>query len=422
MGWTAVKWWSWLHRAPVPPTDTVVEHVRHWPSGFTAAPWRFLTRAPVWKATVWTLLLGALFIPCLVVAIVLLPWLPLSARAADLFGRAGARWMGVPVPDRRAGRWFDWRQAMELVAQLALGFLAFVLACTAGVLTVVMVVIPFGYRSFVDGNLDLVFWSTTGPPAVFAVCLSFAVLSALLFLYLSWVITGCSVTATVASNANSEAEVAELTRSRAVLADAFTGERLRIERKLHDGAQQYLTALQLNVAALELTAHNGGDLTTPMAEAKTNARQALDSLRTTVRSIYPQVLKDKGLVEAVRELVAHSGIHGEVTVTGTHHDLTDTPALLLYHCASEGLTNAVKHGDAASVLVTIDYRQDATVVTVDDDGRGVGAGSSGTAGSAGTGIAGLRERAAILGGTVSLRPGTAPWTTRLALSVERNRL
>ncbi|HIW90489.1 MAG TPA: two-component sensor histidine kinase [Candidatus Corynebacterium avicola] len=394
---------------------------RYWPSGFSAAPWRFLTRAPVWKATVWTLLLAALFIPCLVVAIVLLPWLPLSARVADLFGRAGARWMAVAVPARRAGRWFDWRQAMELVAQLALGFAAFILACSAGVLTVVTVVIPFTYQSSQDGNLDLVFWSTTWPPAVFAVCLSFAVISALLFLYLSWVITGCSVAATVASNQNSEAEVAELTRSRAVLADAFTGERLRIERELHDGAQQYLTALQLNVAALELTAHNGGDLTVPMAEVKTNARQSLDSLRTTVRGIYPQVLKDKGLVEAVRELVAHSGINGEVAVTGVPRDLTDTPALLLYHCAAEGLTNAVKHGDAANILVTIDYRQDATVVTVDDDGRGVSTGPAGSSGSKGTGIAGLRERAATLGGTVSLTPATSPWTTRLALSVERNR-
>lgn len=387
---------------------------RFWPTGFSAAPWRFLTRSPVWKALVWTLLLAVLFVPALVVTLVLLPWLPLSARTADGFGRLGARWMAVPVPERHTNRWFDWRQAVELLVQLILGFTAFVLVCSVGVFTAVIAVVPFIYRDSVDGNIDLVFWSTTWPPAVFGVCWSATLIGAVIFLYLSWVISGCSVAATVASNTTTEAQVAELTRSRTVLADAFTGERLRIERELHDGAQQYLTALQLNVATLELSAHNGADLTVPMAEVKTNARQALDSLRATVRGIYPQVLKDKGLVEAVGELIAHSGICGEVRVAGIQHDLTDTPALLLYHCAAEGLTNAVKHGNATKVLVTVNYRQDATVLTVDDDGHGV------LETDAGTGIAGLRERAATLGGTVTLDPGSGPWTTRLTMSLERN--
>jgi signal transduction histidine kinase len=383
--------------------------IRYWPAGFTTRPWLFVVRRPLWKAVAWTLLLAALFLPAIIAALVLLPWLPLSSRAADGFGRLGARWMVVPVPDRRVSRWFDWRQTVELVAQLVLGFVAFALVCTAGVFTVVVAAVPFLYRGSVDGNLDLVFWHTTWPPAVFGVCWVMALIGLLLFLYLSWVITGCSVAATVASNTSSDAEIAELTRSRAVLADAFTGERRRIERELHDGAQQYLTALQLNVAALELTAHNGGDLAAPMAEVKTNARQALDALRATVRGIYPQVLADKGLVEAVRELVAHSGIDGEVRTTGSPGELTDTPALLLYHCVAEGLTNAAKHADATAVLVTVCFRRDATLLTVDDNGTGVS--TPGT----GTGIAGLRERAATLGGTVELTDAPAPWTTRLEM-------
>jgi signal transduction histidine kinase len=385
---------------------------RYWPTGFDARPWRFLSRLPVWRAAVWTLLSGVLFLPAVVATVLLLPWLPLSARAADGFGRLSAHWMRVPVPAHRVNRWFDWRQTMELVAQLVLGLAAFALACTVGVFTVVVAVVPFIYRSSVDGNLDLVFWHTTWPPAVFTVCWAMALIGLLLFLCLSWVITGCSVATTVASNTTTDAEVAELTRSRAVLADAFTGERRRIERDLHDGAQQYLTALQLNVATLELTAAHGGDLGAPLAEVKTNARQALDALRATVRGIYPQVLADKGLVEAVRELVAHAGIRGEVTAAGDPAGLTDTPALLLYHCAAEGLTNAVKHGGATEVLVGIDFRADATVLTVKDDGSGIsGAGDVPT----GTGIAGLRERAATLGGTVALTDAPAPWTTRLEM-------
>lgn len=422
------------------PVDVPARHAgtRYWPTGFDARPWRFLTRPPVWRAVVWTLLSGVLFLPAVVLAVLLLPWLPLSARAADLFGRASARWTGVPVPSRTANRWFDWRQILELFAQLILSFLAFVLVCTAGVFTVVVAVVPFLYRSSVDGNLDLVFWHTTWPPAVFTVCWAMAILGALVFLYLSWGLTGCSVAVTVTANTTTDAEVAELTRSRVVLADAFTGERRRIERELHDGAQQYLTALQLNVATLELTATRTGDLSPALsgalAEVKTNARQALDSLRSTVRGIYPQVLADKGLVEAVRELVAHSGIDGEVTATGDPDGLTDTPALLLYHCAAEGLTNAVTHGNATAVLVTVDFRADATVLTVDDNGTGCdGTGTDGTGCAvpatpaspatahprSGTGIAGLRERAATLGGTVTLASSPGPWTTRLTMSLER---
>jgi signal transduction histidine kinase len=280
------------------------------------------------------------------------------------------------------------------------------------VFTVVVAVVPFIYRSSVDGNLDLVFWHTTWPPAVFTVCWAMALIGLLLFLCLSWVITGCSVATTVASNTTTDAEVAELTRSRAVLADAFTGERRRIERDLHDGAQQYLTALQLNVATLELTAAHGGDLGAPLTEVKTNARQALDALRATVRGIYPQVLADKGLVEAVRELVAHAGIRGEVTATGDPAGLTDTPALLLYHCAAEGLTNAVKHGDATDGPGR--HRLPGGRHGPHRQGRRErisGAGDVPT----GTGIAGLRERAAALGGTVALADAPAPWTTRLEM-------
>lgn len=400
-------------------TDVPAAPVRYWPAGFATAPWRFLLHRPVWKAVLWALLLALLFLPAVILALFLLPWLPLSARAADFVGRLGARWMGITVPERPTNRWFDWRQVVELIVQLVLGFAAFALVFTVGVFTVVVAAVPFIYRRSFDGNLDLVFWSTTWPPAVFGVCWAMALAGLLAFLYLSWVITGCSVATTVASNTTTDAEVAELTRSRAVLADAFTGERRRIERELHDGAQQYLTALQLNVATLELSASQGGDLAEPMAEVKTNARQALESLRTTVRGIYPQVLADKGLVEAVHELVAHSGLDGEVSsvhATGGPGELTDTPALLLYHCAAEGLTNASKHGDATKVLVTITFREDATVLTVDDDGTGT-AGTATARTGTGTGLDGLRERAATLGGTVELTTAPTPWATRLEMSL-----
>lgn len=399
---------------------------RRWPAGFDIRPWRFLTRLPVWRALVWTLLLAVLFLPCFVAAVVLLPWLPLSARASDVVGRTGARWMRVAVPRRRVGRWFDWPQAVDLVAQLVLAFAAFVLTLSLGVVTVFLAGIPFFYRESQDGVLSFGFWETGWPPAVFGVCWLLTFLGALVFLYASWLLTGCSVAATVLSNTPAQDRVADLTRSRAVLTDAFTGERRRIERELHDGPQQYLTALQLNVATAELTATRGGDISAELADIRVNARQALDALRTTVRGIYPQVLADKGLIAALQELTAHAGVDSRVVDERTpdSRQLTDTPALLLYHCAAEGMTNAVRHGSATAVQVTVRDSDGpgagagSTVLTVDDNGSGLSESPAapGSGSTDSTGIAGLRERAATLGGTLSLSSSPdAAWTTRLEM-------
>ncbi|MEL4211566.1 sensor histidine kinase, partial [Corynebacterium bovis] len=182
----------------------------------------------------------------------------------------------------------------------------------------------------------------------------------------------------------------------------------------------------------------------PLAQAQLNARRASEALRATVRGLYPQVLRDRGLGDALRELVAHSGLDGGVEETaapGADGSLAATPALLLYHCAAEGVTNAVRHGQARRVGLRVRYGRDAVTLTLDDDGSGLapagtgraptvpgggdcgggdeGAGRAGrgagvtpigddgtrsAAGPPGTGIAGLRERAAVLGGTVRVGP------------------
>ncbi|MDN6258972.1 MAG: sensor histidine kinase [Corynebacterium sp.] len=328
------------------------------------------------------------------------------------------------MPDRPGNRWVDWRQSAERCAQLLLSFAAFLLSLSLGLLTCVLAATPFMWasRGFPGGTgIDLGVLEIHDTGALVAIVGAGAAVCALAFLYASWVITGCSVAVTVASNSTVSPDVAEITRSRAVLADAFTGERRRIERELHDGAQQYLTALQLNVAALEMTARTGQELTEPMDKVKVNARQALESLRATVRGIYPQVLADKGLVAAVDELVSHSGLDHRFVLDGAEDDfrLTDTPALLLYHCTAEALTNAVKHGDADAVRVTLSDDNGHTVLAVDNNGTGTGTGSAKVAAASdggGTGIAGLTERAAALGGTVQLSDlGTSQgrWTTRL---------
>lgn len=398
----------------------------YWPSGFYVRPWQFLRHQPVWRALIWSAILSVLFLPAVIATVILLPWLPLSARAADSIGRLGARWMGVTVPDRRVNRWFDWQQTAELIALLFVSFVSFLVNVFLGFFTAVLAATPFLWAQddLRQGTgIDLNFLQIDHTGVIVAFLLIAAAASALVLIYVGWVITGCSVAATVASNSTTSSDVADLTRSRAVLADAFTGERRRIERELHDGAQQYLTALQLNVAALEMTARTGQELAEPMDKVKANARQALESLRATVRGIYPQVLADKGLVAAVDELVSHSGLDHRFVLVGEEDafELTDTPALLLYHCTAEALTNAVKHGGADTVRVTLSDDNGHTVLTVDDNGVGTGTGAStakvaAASDEGGTGIAGLKERAAALGGTVQLSDlGTSQgqWTTRL---------
>ena len=214
----------------------------------------------------------------------------------------------------------------------------------------------------------------------------------------------------------------ELAASRSTLIDAFSGERRRIERELHDGPQQYLTALKLNLAAAKLHAKSAfetdassGDaspaesLQTALQAAEHNASQALSALRATVRGIAPQVLFDNGLIAALEELVAHAGIDAQLHIEGMQQELDETTALLAYHCVAEGLTNATKHGGAEHADVELSFAQRIRV-TITDDGEGAGPGTGrGTGTGTGTGIAGLRERAAALGGTVEFhRTSTLP--------------
>lgn len=214
----------------------------------------------------------------------------------------------------------------------------------------------------------------------------------------------------------------DVTRSRDILIDSFSGERHRIERELHDGPQQHLTALKLNLAAARIAKDPEG-LKAALDAADENAAQALAQLRGVVRGIAPQVLYDNGLVSAVEELIAHSGVTVALNRDLGSEDapdigpLDETTALLAYHCVAEGLTNATRHGGADKVEVSITANELAPAmvsplrtltVRVQDNGRGLAEPSEeerrGVGKRApGTGVAGLRERAVALGGTVELR-------------------
>ncbi|MFD9723252.1 sensor histidine kinase [Streptomyces sp. NPDC059072] len=190
----------------------------------------------------------------------------------------------------------------------------------------------------------------------------------------------------------SRSHVIELTRSRIRLADAFEAERRRIERDLHDGAQQQLVALTMTLGLAEMEM---GERDSPAGElvsrARREARQALDELRRLVRGIYPQVLTDHGLAAAVEEVAQGHPLPVTVDIDLPHRlpGMVETTA---YFTVTEALTNAAKHSGASQVAVVGEYRDDRLILLITDDGHG-GADPAG-----GTGLSGLADRMAILKG------------------------
>ncbi|MFG2634705.1 sensor histidine kinase [Streptomyces sp. NPDC048362] len=202
--------------------------------------------------------------------------------------------------------------------------------------------------------------------------------------------------------------VIELTRSRARLVDAFEAERRRIERDLHDGAQQQLVALTmtLGLAELELRGQDA-PAAALIARARGEARQALDQLRSLVRGIHPQVLTDHGLPAAVSELALRNPIPVTVDIDLPHR-LPSAVETTAYFTVTEALTNASKHSGADQVAVVGGLRDDRLVLLITDNGRG------GADPAAGAGLQGLADRVAILRGRlVVTSPAGGPTQLRV---------
>jgi signal transduction histidine kinase len=187
--------------------------------------------------------------------------------------------------------------------------------------------------------------------------------------------------------------VDELTESRRELVDVFAEERRRIERDLHDGAQQHLVLLSLHLGEAEYALGQGRpeDARQALDAAQGSVEAAMTSLRDTVRGIHPQILSDRGLGAAVRELAARQPVPVRVEVSGGTEP-AEPVALAAYYLVSEAFTNVAKHARATSMSVRVALA-DPLEVEVYDDGTG------GARVVAGHGLSGLMERAQAVGGT-----------------------
>jgi signal transduction histidine kinase len=195
------------------------------------------------------------------------------------------------------------------------------------------------------------------------------------------------------------AQLAEVRASRARIIAATDTERRRIERDLHDGAQQRLVTLSLALAASRRAAN-----TDALATAQDDVELAIAELRELARGIHPTLLREEGLEVAVEALARRAGL--PVSVHGSIEGrLPDPVELAAYFLVSESLTNVVKHASASEATVRLGRDANTLTVVVADDGIG------GARASPDSGLAGLRDRLEALDATLDVESEPGRGTT-----------
>jgi signal transduction histidine kinase len=204
--------------------------------------------------------------------------------------------------------------------------------------------------------------------------------------------------------ANAESR-AELAASRARIVATADATRRRIERDLHDGAQQRLVSLALALRAAEAAVPPElRQLRKELSRVVDGMTSALDELREMALGIHPAILAEGGLGPALKTLARRSAIPVELEVRAAAR-LPERIEVAAYYVVSEALANAAKHADASVVQVDVAARDGALRVDVRDDGCG------GADPARGSGLLGLMDRAEAVGGTIALQSprGRGTW-------------
>ncbi len=218
-----------------------------------------------------------------------------------------------------------------------------------------------------------------------------------------WLVSSVAAAATLAvRNERLRAElrrrVIEVEDSRERIAAAAMEERRRIERDLHDGAQQGLLALGATLGSIRAQAD--GEVGDRLGVAIEELKETIQDLRDLARGVHPAILTDRGLAPAVRALAERAPVPVEVDVTPDRFPAPVEAAA--YFFVAEALTNAIRHAEASSVALRGTRTEGFLEMEVSDDGRG------GIDAPGGSGLQGLRDRVEALGGTLEIRsePGS----------------
>ncbi|HEX6524362.1 MAG TPA: sensor histidine kinase [Streptosporangiaceae bacterium] len=332
-----------------------------------------------------------------------------AEHAQRMPGGGGLRgWLRARYADPAAWRETGYACLLATVVP-ALSIAALIAVSVAGIFVATPVIIALH-----GGPVTWSSWRASTLPQSVPFCFA-GLLLLCLWLYLVTLAAGADAAVTRlllfsgGPQARLRAELTEVAASRARLADAFEAERRRIERDLHDGAQQKLVALtmQLGLARLDLPPRS------PAAQGVTaahvQAKQLMADLRDLIYGIQPQVLTDLGLPAALSELADQAPIPVTVysALTGRLPGQAENTA---YFAAAEALTNVVRHSGAASASVTARASDGILVLEVRDDGRG------GADPAQGSGLTGLADRVAAAGGRMLLSsPPGGPTALRVEI-------
>jgi signal transduction histidine kinase len=316
-----------------------------------------------------------------------------------------------------------WRDLLYLVLLFPIGIAEFAITITALTLPLPMITMPLWYWFSATmhvgpyGEIQSLFYQPVFRQTIFSQVEVSAFLIALLGLVLALLapyilISTARAHATLGKvllspgrEARLAARVEALSESRSRMMDAVILERRRIERDLHDGAQQRLVALAMNLGmAKEKMATDPGAARPLVVEAHEEAKRALTEIRELVRGIHPAVLSDRGLDPAISALAGRCPVPVTIDIN-LEHRLPEAVEATAYFVVAEALTNVAKHSSASQAWVNVYQMRDWLVVEIADNGQG-GAGQA-----PGHGLVGLADRVTAFDGRFSVEspPGGPTW-------------
>jgi signal transduction histidine kinase len=204
--------------------------------------------------------------------------------------------------------------------------------------------------------------------------------------------------------------IEELRASRRRLVAAQDAERRRLERNIHDGAQQQLVALQVKQRLVQgMIERDPAKALELMTQLQVDTTGALDDLRDLARGIYPPLLADQGLGPALESQARKSPVPISVETDGVERYPQDVEAAV-YFCALEALNNLAKYAKASAATVSLSQSDGMLTVAVSDDGVGFVVGERS---SSGTGLQGMADRLDAIGGALEIRSAPGEGTTVL---------
>jgi signal transduction histidine kinase len=329
--------------------------------------------------------------------------------------------LGVPIatpadqrglaPLERILRWLrdpmTWKSLVFVALKFPLGVASFAIVCGAGFLSLVLLFAPvivlgttvtvFGW--IVESPLQALPLTLIGAPAV--------LLALHLFNGMAWLWAIFARVMLGPSTVQLRERVDDLRDARARIIAAGDAERRRIERDLHDGAQQRLVALSLTLGLAESRINDPAAAAPLIAQAREEARLAVQELRELASGIHPALLSDRGLGPALEALAARAPV--PTTVDGVpEHRLPPAVEAACYFVTSEALANVAKYAGATSAGISLAIEHGRVRLIVRDDGAG------GADFEAGTGLRGLRDRVEALEGRLDVDSPPGLGTTLIA--------